>query len=146
MLREASAKGDVSGHKTTEATLLNPDSDDSAEKIENVKEIIHSILFFEVTEEPASEIRVKLSDKDRPAVEFMIRNNTQFKEQFANISSQELIKIALEFFLSYAKYLLYRIRDYRSNGDLKFVSGSLKLGMWSSIAASDDFKDFDNFT
>ena len=51
-------------------------SSENQEKLENLREIIQSLLFFEIVEEPFSEIRVKLSDNERPALEFIVKNNS----------------------------------------------------------------------
>ena len=118
--------------------------EENQEKLENLREIIQNLLFFEVVEEPLNQIRVKLSDNERPALEFIVKNNSQISEKIANISSSQLLEHALNFFLPFAKFLLFRIRDMKmnANSDHKFVSASLMLGMWQKIQATSEFDDF----
>ena len=81
-------------------------------------------------------------DNERPALEFIVRNNSQIDQKIANISSSEVLECALNFFLPYAKFLLFKIREIKSNADLKFVSGSLMLGMWLRGRTSSGFDNF----
>lgn len=62
----------------------------------------------------------------------MVKNNSQIRDKFASIGSSDILKLALDFFVAYAKHLLFRTRDMRStvNSDHRFVSGSLLMGMW----------------
>jgi hypothetical protein len=88
------------------------------------------------------EIRVKLSDNERPALEFIVRSNSQISQSIANITSQQLLKYALGFYLPYAKFLLFRIRDIRSTSysDHKFVSASMMFGIWDLMSKNHDFE------
>lgn len=87
---------------------------------------------------------MKLSEHEAKALEFIVRSNSQIDQQIANISSQELLKVALDFYLTYSRYLLFKVRDTMISDftDHRFISASLMLGMWSSIRAGPEFDDF----
>ena len=107
--------------------------------------MIQSLLYFETVEEdPYFETIVKLSLNERPAIEFIVKSNSQISLKLCNISSTELLSHVFDFYLPYVKYLLFKIRDLKSHGfeDHKFISASLLLGMWQSIRASPDFEQF----
>lgn len=109
LFREASTIGEGEQQNTEHSPTK--DANESFEKLENLREIIHHLLFFEIEEEPISSIRVKLSANDRPALEFIVSQNAHINEKIANIGSSEIFECALNFFLPYAKYLLFKIRD-----------------------------------
>ena len=81
--------------------FLESSSETSNENTENLRELINGLLFVETVEEPYNEVIIKLNDNDRPALEFIVRQNAQIKEEIANISSPELLKICITFFLNY---------------------------------------------
>lgn len=49
------------------------------ERRENIKDVLQSLLFFESQDEPYADTIVKLSIKERPALEFIVRNNSQIE-------------------------------------------------------------------
>lgn len=112
LLKEISVHGD----QTCAYGKQSDGSVESLERIEIIRELIQNLLFVELEEEPSSEIRVKINDNEKPALEFIIKSNSQINQSIANVSSTQLLKYVMEFFLSYSKYLLYKIRDVRSDG------------------------------
>ena len=125
-------------------TATSDISSENLERQENLREMIQSLLFFESVEDmgECDEIRVKLSDNERPALEFIVRSNSQISQSIANISSTQLLKYALDFYLPYSKFLLFKIRDIRSTsyGDHKFVSASMMFGIWRMMSKNHDFE------
>jgi len=119
-------------------------SNELQERHSELFQVIRSLLFFETQEEPYAETIVKLQMNERPALEFIVKSNSQIKERIADISSQQLLKTALDFFVPYLKYLLFKIRDQRQNSyaDHRFISASLFMGMWQKITVRTEFDDF----
>ena len=117
----------------------------NSEKRENLRETISSLLYLETAEDTTvTEVRVHLSDSERPAIEFLVENNQHLSQNLATISKIEVIKIALDFFLPYSKYLLFMIRDSKVNAyaDHKFVSASMMFGIWSQVQSHCDYDRF----
>ena len=71
---------------------------------------------------------------------------SQINQQIANCSSAMLLRQRITFFLSYSKYLLYKIRDIKSDGytDHKFISASIMLGMWQKMQPSPEIENFNS--
>ena len=85
------------------------------ERRENIKDILQSLLYFKSQEEPYADTIVKLSDQEKPALEFIVRNNSQIATKISNLSNQSLLGHAIKFYLLFIKYLLYKIRDMKLN-------------------------------
>ena len=117
-------------------------SRDLQEMQENLKDVINSLIEFKVNDNATdSEIVVKLLDEEAKAIRYMIRNNDRVDFKITNFSSCSLLKAALDFFLTYSKYILFKVRDNKINEftDHRFISASLMMGMWSSMRESNDF-------
>ena len=99
---------------------------------------------MKVQEDPYPETVVKLCEEEAKALEFIVCQNKQIDSNIANISSSDLLKVALDFYLTYSKYILFKVRDMKINDftDHRFISASLMMGMWSSMRQGPEFDDF----
>ena len=78
------------------------------ERHENLKDVIKSLIEFKVNDNVSgSEIIVKLLDEEAKAIRYMIRNNDRIDFKITNFTSCILLKVALDFFLAYSKYILF---------------------------------------